>query len=130
MGEYLKRLRELRLQKGIYQKEIADYLGITVASYSLYENGSREPNIYILKRLAKYYNVSLDYLMGRDNTEIDDNGQVYYINEETAEMADKIFHNKELRLLFDAARDAQPEDLEAVHHMLLALKRKERHTVE
>ena len=87
-------------------------------------------NIYILKRLAKYYNVSLDYLMGRDNTEIDDNGQVYYINEETAEMADKIFHNKELRLLFDAARDAQPEDLEAVHHMLLALKRRERHTEE
>jgi len=41
-------------------------------------------------------------------------------------MADKIFHNKELRLLFDAARDAQPEDLETVHHMLLALKRKER----
>ena len=38
-----------------------------------------------------------------------------------------ILESKELRLLFDAARDAEPEDLKAVHNMLLALKRKEQH---
>ena len=78
-----------------------------------------------LKEIAQYLSVSIDYLMtGEDKSGLSD--KKYYINEETAEMADKIFHNKELRLLFDAARDAQPEDLETVHHMLLALKRKER----
>ena len=48
------------------------------------------------------------------------------MNEETAAIAQDIFENKELRLLFDAARDADPEDLETVHNMLMALKRKER----
>ena len=40
--------------------------------------------------------------------------------------AQEILENKELRQLFDAARDASPEDLRAVHDMLLALKRKDR----
>lgn len=53
-------------------------------------------------------------------------GPKYYLNDETAAIAQDIFENKELRLLFDAARDAAPEDLETVHSMLLALKRKER----
>ncbi|MGP1349007.1 MAG: helix-turn-helix domain-containing protein [Stomatobaculum sp.] len=51
----------------------------------------------------------------------------YYHNPETAQAAQEIFENKELRLLFDAARDSSPEDLQTVHQMLLALKRKERH---
>lgn len=50
----------------------------------------------------------------------------YYINPETAAVAQQIFENKELRLLFDAAADATPEDLQLVHQMLLALKAKER----
>ena len=54
----------------------------------------------------------------------------YYLNDETAAIAQDIFENKELRLLFDAARDAEPEDLETVHSMLLALKRKERGNVD
>ena len=50
----------------------------------------------------------------------------YYFNEETAKAAQEIFENKELRMLFDATRDADPEDLKALHSMALALKRKER----
>ena len=45
-------------------------------------------------------------------------------------MAQDIFENKELRMLFDTARDAEPEDLQAVHNMLLALKRKERGNID
>lgn len=67
MGEHLKRLKELRLAKGISQKEIAAYLGITVAAYSLYERGNREPNISILKKIAEYYNVSMDELLEMDD---------------------------------------------------------------
>lgn len=78
-----------------------------------------------LKKIADYLNLSPEYLMnGSEQSDLSDTK--YYINEETAEVADRIFHNKELRLLFDAAQDAQPEDLTTVHQMLLALKRKER----
>ena len=49
----------------------------------------------------------------------------YYINHETARMAQTIFENKELRALFDAAQDAKPDDLKTAYDVLLALKRKE-----
>ncbi len=67
MGEHLKRLKELRLAKGISQKEIAEYLGITVAAYSLYERGNREPNISILRKIAEYYSISMDELLEANN---------------------------------------------------------------
>jgi len=50
----------------------------------------------------------------------------YYFDDETAQKAQEIFENKQLSLLFDAARDAKPEDLEIVQNMLLALKNKEK----
>ena len=68
MSEYLKRLKELRLTKGISQKEIAEYLGITAAAYSLYERGNREPKIAILRKIAEYYNVSVDDLLEMNST--------------------------------------------------------------
>lgn len=68
MSEHLKRLKELRLTKGISQKEIAEYLGITVAAYSLYECGNREPKIAILRKIAEYYNVSVDDLLEMNST--------------------------------------------------------------
>ena len=55
-------------------------------------------------------------------------GEKYYLNEETAQMAQKLFENKELRILFDAAQDATPEDLKTTYDMLMALKKKERGT--
>ena len=50
----------------------------------------------------------------------------YYINDETAQVAQEIFENKELRALFDVQRDMEADDLRALHNMALALKRKER----
>ena len=50
----------------------------------------------------------------------------YYISEETAEMAQTLFENRNLRVLFDAAKDASPEDLKTTYDMLMALKKKER----
>lgn len=72
-----------------------------------------------LEKVADYLDVSVAYLMSGEEAE-------YYTNPETAEMAQKIFENRDLRLLFDAAADAPPEDLQLVHQMLLALKSKER----
>ena len=68
MSEYLKRLKDLRIAKDVSQREVAEYLGVSVAAYSLYEVGKREPNISTLKKLAKYYNVSPSYLLGWDES--------------------------------------------------------------
>lgn len=72
--------------------------------------------------LTKEYNIKPRILTKRKSK--------YYIDDETAKMAQSIFENKDLRMLFDAAQDAKPEDLQTVHTMLLALKRKERGDVD
>ena len=92
----------------------------------MYETGAREPDFETLEIIADFFNVDTDYLLGRTNktTLIPKTG--YYLNDDTAKAAQEIFENKELRMLFDAARDADAEDLKALHSMALALKRKER----
>ncbi len=58
------RLRDLREDRDLKQKQIADYLHIKQNTYSQYENGQRQLPIDILIKLAKYYNVSTDYILG------------------------------------------------------------------
>lgn len=71
------RLRDLRLNQGLSQKVIADYLGCSTVVYSRYETGSREPSMDTLMRLADYFNVSIDYLTGK--SDIPRNGGVVRI---------------------------------------------------
>ena len=76
-----------------------------------------------LRVIAEYLKLSVEYLMTGKEKE---GGETYYLNEDTAKAAQEIFENKELRMLFDVAKDADPEDLRALHSMALALMRKER----
>ena len=61
------RLRNLREDKDLYQRDIAKLLGISQQYYSEYENGKRPIPIIHLITLAKFYDVSLDYLVGLTN---------------------------------------------------------------
>lgn len=65
LSENLKYLRE---QSGLYQKDVADKLSITSSSYGFYEQGKRNPSPEILSDLADIFNVSVDYLLGRNIT--------------------------------------------------------------
>lgn len=67
MAEFCVRLRALRLEKKIQQKEFAEVLGITPRAYQYYEAGKRFPDFHGLIRIADYLNVSLDYLVGRSD---------------------------------------------------------------
>lgn len=60
-------LTELRKMNNTTQHEIADLLEITQADYNRYEAGSRKPPANTLDKLAKYFNVSTDFLSGRTN---------------------------------------------------------------
>lgn len=76
-----------------------------------------------LQDIAEYLGVSTEYLLNGDEEKTE---RKYYLNDETAEMAQQLFENRDLRVLFDAAKDASPEDLKTTYDMLMALKRKER----
>lgn len=60
------RLKELRKQNKLNQTDIAKILQIEQNTYSKYEIGKAEPNISNLIKLADYYQVSIDYLVGRE----------------------------------------------------------------
>ncbi len=62
---FLPRLRDLREDKDMKQKEIAAILGIDQRVYSTYETGKRDIPLHHLITLADYYHVSVDYLLGR-----------------------------------------------------------------
>ncbi len=59
-----KRIRDLREDKDLSQKKIAEYLGMSQTGYSKYETGENDMPTAVLIKLAKYYNVSVDYLLG------------------------------------------------------------------
>ncbi len=58
-------LKELRKNKGVTQKDVADAIGVSQVAYSYYELGKREPPFETLKTLADYFGVSVDVLLGR-----------------------------------------------------------------
>lgn len=62
-----QRIRDLREDRDIPQREIAALLNTTVQQYSLYERGVRELPLHHAITLAKFYNVSLDYMVGLSN---------------------------------------------------------------
>lgn len=62
-----KRLRQMRMKRGFTQQRLADTLDIALRSYQCYETGSRTPNYSLLIQIADTLDVSLDYLLGRDD---------------------------------------------------------------
>ena len=119
--DFYARLCELIKKNGLSQRKVEQDLGLSSASISKWKKYM--PNADKVQKIAEYFNVSTEYLLTGEEKE---GGEKYYLNDETAKMAQKIFESKELRTLFDAAQDASPEDLEAAHNVLLALKRKEK----
>ena len=66
-NKFAGNLKNLRMEKGIGQVELAKQIGVSKGIISLWENGLREPNMFSLIILAKYFGVSIDYLVGLED---------------------------------------------------------------
>lgn len=147
------RLAEMMAYFKINQTDIVERTGVPKSSLSLWVNGKRTPGQKQLAMLSEPFNINPAWLMGYDvpmradeisrrelyncdaklirpsREELmpkDDKPLYdYYIDDDTAQTAQEIFENKDLKLLFEAARTASPEDLKAAQTLLLALKAKE-----
>lgn len=64
MATFGERLKELRNEKNLTLDELKDYLNTTKATLSRYENNKREPKIDFANKVASFFNVSLDYVLG------------------------------------------------------------------
>lgn len=69
-------LKKIRLEKGLTQRQVADYIGCAPSVYSRYETGDREPSIDILIQLSHYFSVTIDCIVG--NEAPSDNGLTNY----------------------------------------------------
>ena len=65
MEEFKDRLTKLRKEKQLYQKELAEVVGVSDGAIGMYETGKRTPDKDILAKLATYFDVSIDYLLGQ-----------------------------------------------------------------
>ena len=117
-----KIFEQLLQSHGITAYRFCKDTGISQSTISTWKKKKNLINGDMAKTIADYFGVSVDYLMTGEERD----GERYYLNNETAQMAQKLFENKDLRILFDAAQDATPEDLKTTYDMLMALKKKER----
>lgn len=111
------RVRGLCRGSGISVRELESKLGFSYGSIAKWKD--HDPSFVKLQKVATFFAVGTSYFMDNDEMQ-------YYENDEAAAIAQDIFENPNLRVLFDAARDADPEDLKTTYDMLMALKRKER----
>ena len=109
-------------KQGKTRTEMCEALGVKYTTFTDWVKGNTYPRIDKIELMANYFGISKADLVEDKKIE-----ESYYTNPETAQIAQEIYENKDLSLLFDAARDAKPEDLQTVHTMLLALKKKENH---
>ena len=104
MYEVYCKLRDLR---GVKDADVVRATGITKSTFSDWKSGRSEPKKEKLQKIADFFDVSLDYLM----TGEEQNG--YYLNEETAKLAQEMFEDEDMRSLFDMKRNMTPERFKA-----------------
>ena len=63
----MENLRYLRKEQNFSMKQLGEIIGVSESTISLYENGHRQPDFNTLIKLADYFNVTIDYLIGREN---------------------------------------------------------------
>lgn len=110
---FSKRLKQLRLRKKLSQQRIADMLGISRQGYGKYEDGQSEPDQQSLIKLADFYDVSIDYLIGHTD--------IPHRNED--DKRDAIIHKiatefPNIDLMFKDMENMTAEDFEDIYNYI------------
>lgn len=109
MNKYGKRLRDLRDRYGYTQEELAKLLNISRSRLAMYEQGQREPDFEMQEAFADFFNVTIDYLFGRETEKVKDALNDFNYPQETVEAAMNFYSHY---------NDSTPEIREAVRTLL------------
>lgn len=116
----MNRFKELRVSAGKSQVQIAQWLSISQAAYSKYECGKAEPSLEALDILSRKYNVSIDYLLGREGKKLPENQEDknrLYVPEQY----------RDVMVAFqDGAENLTQEDIDAVVNFIEYMKSKKK----
>lgn len=130
MAFYYKKFKSLRKDKGMSQIEVAQKLGLAKSTIAMYESGKRTPDFETIEAICDFFNVNLSELSDSKlavkyedlNKTPDTPAPTYYLDPETAEMAEELHKRKDMRMLFHAAKSSTPEDVKMVTDMLERFK--------
>lgn len=113
------RIVELRERAGMKQYELAQKANMNPAVLNRIETGKRPARDDEIKTIAQIFHVSTDYLLGNSDS------NSYYLNPETARMAQELHDNPEYRAMFDATRKLSPEAVKEVMNFIAYQTKKE-----
>lgn len=116
---FSKRLRHYLNENNMTQVELANKLGVGTTSIYNWVSGLKTPRMDKVDAMCKIFNIRREDLL----TDGSLNDTTYYTNPETAKVAQEIFDNSDLRILFDAAKDSTPEQLKLAAEMLRQFKK-------
>jgi len=123
-----KRLRKLRKEKGLLQKELAKKLDLSQQTISLYESNNREPDSRIVKKIANFFDVSIDYLY--ENTDerspADKIKKALTDDPELQDAWEQISKRDSLKLLFKQSKNMTDKDIKQMIRIMNAINENER----
>ena len=93
--EFAERLKDLRTKRGYSQYDLAKKLGVSKSTISMMEVGSRQPSIEMMETLCDFFNVSMDYLRGKEDVSF------YYFTPDQSDLLMKLSADEELYSLVE-----------------------------
>ena len=128
MATFSKRLKKLRKKKSVTLDELARAIDTTKTTLSRYENEKREPKMDMVKRIADYFNVTTDYLIGStDEKKSADKIKAAIANDpELVSFWDEIADREDLKLLFKQTKDLEPKTVKQIIRIIKAIEDEEK----
>lgn len=118
MWEVFERLCEIN---GVSAYRVGEETGIKGSTFYGWKKGKYKPKPDKLQKIADYFGVTLEYLMTGDAPKDE-----YYLSQDSKELAQELYDNSDLRLLFDAARGCTPDQLRLLQEMAKSWKNGEK----
>ena len=112
-----ERLRNLRKERGITQKELAEKLSMDTSIVCKYESGAAVPSYEALEKIADFFEVSTDYLFGREANHLIDTE-----DENTEKFLEMMRTRPEFKILFDISKDATEHEIRQIIAIHKAMK--------
>lgn len=104
---------------GVTPYRVSKETGVSTSTFSSWKTGRYVPKAEKLQKIADYFGVSVEYFTSPNTIPVEG----YYVYGETAEVANEILKNADMRYLFDAAKGSDPEALKMAAAMLKKMKR-------
>jgi len=115
---FTRNLNNLLQEHNKTQLELANYIGVSNTSVNNWTKGYNTPRMDKIDLICSFFHIRREDLLTDTPQE-----QTYYTNPETVKVAQEIFDNSDLRILFDAAKDSSPEQLKLAAEMLRQFKK-------